>query len=78
MVSNFTPVPRHGYVLPLPAAGGWREILNTDAGHYGGSGVGNLGSAQAEAVPSHGFPCSMRVTLPPLAVVWFEGPAVTT
>ena len=77
-VLNATPVVREGYRLGVPRAGVYRELINTDAGAYGGSGVGNLGSAQAEAVPSHGFPCSMRVTLPPLAVVWFEGPAVTT
>ncbi len=77
-VLNATPVVREGYRLGVPRAGVYRELINTDAGAYGGSGVGNLGSAQAEAVPSHGFPCSMRVTLPPLAAVWFEGPAVTT
>ena len=71
VVSNFTPVPRHGYVLPLPAAGGWREILNTDAGHYGGSGVGNLGGVTAEASPSHGKPAHAKVTLPPLATLYF-------
>jgi 1,4-alpha-glucan branching enzyme len=71
VVSNFTPVPRHSYVLPLPAAGGWREILNTDAGHYGGSGVGNLGGVTAEASPSHGKPAHAKVTLPPLATLYF-------
>ena len=40
VVSNLTPVPREGYRVPLPAAGSWREILNTDAGDYGGSGQG--------------------------------------
>ncbi len=71
VVTNFTPVPRENYVLPLPAAGQWREILNTDASLYGGSGVGNMGAITALDEPSHGKPASARVTLPPLATVFF-------
>ena len=44
-----TPVPREGYGLPLPAAGRWREILNTDAAVYGGSGLGNMGGVDARS-----------------------------
>ena len=51
---NFTPVPRHEYRVGLPAAGRWREILNSDAEAYGGSNVGNLGAVVAEATPWHG------------------------
>ena len=47
VISNFTPVPRHGYAVPLPDPGRWREILNTDAAAYGGSGVGNMGGVTA-------------------------------
>jgi 1,4-alpha-glucan branching enzyme len=71
VVSNFTPVPRHGYVLPLPAQGRWREIVNTDAGEYGGSGMGNLGEVMAVPQPSHGRPAHAKVTLPPLATLYF-------
>jgi 1,4-alpha-glucan branching enzyme len=71
VVSNFTPVPRHGYVLPLPAAGHWREILNTDAGDYGGSGLGNMGGVTAHGEPSHGKPAHAKVTLPPLSTLYF-------
>jgi 1,4-alpha-glucan branching enzyme len=71
VVSNFTPVPRHGYVLPLPAAGRWREILNTDAGDYGGSGLGNMGAVVAVPESSHGKPAHTKVTLPPLATLYF-------
>ena len=46
------------------------RLVNTDSGHYGGSGVGNLGGVEAEAVPWHDQPCSAEVTLPPLGVVW--------
>jgi len=71
VVSNFTPVAREDYVLPLPAAGRWREIINTDAQHYGGSGSGNLGEITALAEPSHGSPAHAKVTLPPLATLYF-------
>ncbi len=71
VVTNFTPVPRENYVLPLPSAGRWREILNTDAGTYGGSGQGNMGGVTALAEPSHGKPASARVMLPPLATLYF-------
>jgi 1,4-alpha-glucan branching enzyme len=69
VISNFTPVPRHGYRVPLPMAGTWKEILNTDGAGYGGSGVGNLGAV--EAGPDEGG-VSTRMTLPPLATVWLE------
>jgi 1,4-alpha-glucan branching enzyme len=58
VVTNFTPVPRDSYRLPLPKAGRWRERLNTDATNYGGSGRGNLGAIAARAEPSHGQPAS--------------------
>ncbi|WP_347261145.1 1,4-alpha-glucan branching protein GlgB [Rudaea sp.] len=72
VVCNLTPVPRHGYRIGLPQAGRWRELLNTDAGGYGGSGMGNFGGIGAVATASHGFPASAEVTLPPLAVVYFQ------
>ena len=69
-VVNLTPVPRERYRIGLPLAGGWREVLNTDAGIYGGSGMGNAGSVTAEPVGAHGQPASAEVTLPPLAALW--------
>jgi 1,4-alpha-glucan branching enzyme len=66
---NFTPVPRHGYRVGVPAPGTYREILNTDAQLYGGSGLGNGGWAQAEPVPWQGQPCSVVLTLAPLATL---------
>ena len=70
---NFTPVPRQPYRIGVPVGGYWREVLNSDAALYGGSDLGNAGGLQAEAVPCHGHPCSVVVTLPPLAVVMFKG-----
>jgi len=69
-VANLSPVPRHGYRVGLPRAGEYREVLNTDAAEYGGSGVGNHGRMRAEPVPHDGQPASAEMTLPPLGVVW--------
>ncbi len=74
VVLNLTPVPRHGYRVGLPRPGAWREVLNTDAEIYGGSGVGNLGGVTAEEMPMHGQPYSAALTLPPLGVVVFCSP----
>lgn len=68
---NFTPVPRHQYRIGVPRAGTYREILNTDASTYGGSGQGNMGGVSAVPYPWNGRPNSIVVTLPPLAVCWF-------
>jgi 1,4-alpha-glucan branching enzyme len=70
-VCNFSPVPGYRYRVGFPAVGRWREVLNTDSVYYGGSGVGNLGAVEAEAVPWHDQGFSAEVTLPPLGVVWF-------
>ncbi len=69
-VFNCTPVVRHAYRVGVPLPGLWREILNTDAGAYGGSGVGNLGGAATEAVAAHGEAHSLSLILPPLAAAY--------
>jgi 1,4-alpha-glucan branching enzyme len=69
-LANLTPVPRYGYRIGLPAPGAWRELLNTDAIEWGGSGVGNYGAVEAEEIGWHGQRWSAAVTLPPLAVLW--------
>ena len=73
-VANLTPVPRFGYRVGAPLGGSWREILNTDASAYGGSGLGNFGAVEARYEPSHGQPCSLTLTLPPLAVLLLKAP----
>jgi 1,4-alpha-glucan branching enzyme len=70
VISNFTPVARSDYRVPLPHAGKWREIVNTDAGDYGGSGQGNGGAV--EAVADDGGGISARMSLPPLATIMLE------
>jgi 1,4-alpha-glucan branching enzyme len=72
VVLNMTPVPREGYRVGVPEAGPWREVLNTDAGIYGGSNLGNGGRAEATAGPAHGFGASLELTLPPLAALVFK------
>jgi 1,4-alpha-glucan branching enzyme len=69
---NFTPVPRQNHRLGVPVEGRWREVLNSDAPLYGGSGQGNLGGVETTPVAAHGRPQSAVVTLPPLAIVVFE------
>jgi 1,4-alpha-glucan branching enzyme len=69
---NFTPVPRHNYLVGVPRDGVWAELLNSDAPLYGGSGQGNFGSVTAAPLPCHGRLYSVNLTLPPLAVVAFN------
>jgi 1,4-alpha-glucan branching enzyme len=70
VVLNFTPVARHNYAIGVPSGGYWREILNSDAPLYGGSGQGNMGGAEAAPIPLHGRRWSVNLTLPPLGAVF--------
>jgi 1,4-alpha-glucan branching enzyme len=70
-VLNLTPMPHERFRVGLPAAGTWREVLNSDAEVYGGSGVGNLGPVQADRTPRHDRPYSAEIVLPPLACLFF-------
>ena len=72
IVCNFTPAPHIGYRIGVPRGGYWQEMLNSDAHDYGGSGYGNLGGLEADAVPFHGRPNSLNLTLPPLGAVLFK------
>ncbi len=69
-VANLSATPRHGYRVGLPSGGTWREALNTDDLHLGGSGVGNGGQVHATDRTWHGQPFSADLTLPPLGVLW--------
>ena len=71
VVCNFTPVPRHNVLVGVPEGGHWRELLNSDALDYGGSGQGNFGGVEAQPVPWHGRPRTLTLTLPPLACLFF-------
>ncbi|HVC34327.1 MAG TPA: 1,4-alpha-glucan branching protein GlgB [Chloroflexota bacterium] len=71
-VGNFTPIPRPNYRLGVPRGGFWREVANSDAREYGGSGWGNLGGVEADQTPMHGRPSSLRLNLPPLGIVFLK------
>jgi len=70
VICNFTPVVRNQYRVGVPRGGPWRELLNSDALDYGGSGQGNRGLVVAEAHSTHGRPSSLTLTLPPLGVLF--------
>jgi 1,4-alpha-glucan branching enzyme len=70
-IANLTPVPREGYRIGVPRGGWWREVLNTDAADFWGSGLVN-GSVCADGYAWHGHDQSLALTLPPLGVVWLE------
>jgi 1,4-alpha-glucan branching enzyme len=71
-VANFAAIPHEGYRIGLPRNGPWREVVNTDAESYGGSGVGNMGTVRAENVEWHGRPASAPLRIPPLGVIWLR------
>jgi len=73
VVCNFTPVPRENYRIGVPYGGYWRELLNSDATIYWGSGLGNGGGATADAESWNGRPFSMTLSLPPLSTLFFKG-----
>lgn len=68
-ICNFTPQPRYGYLIGVPEGGYWEELINTDSAYYGGSNCGNGGGVEAYDHPCRGWPCSLSLTLPPLAAV---------
>jgi len=72
VVCNFTPMVRGDYRVAVPRPGYYREILNTDSAYYWGSGAGNQGGVQAEPVPWNGKAYSIKLRLPPLAVIYFK------
>jgi 1,4-alpha-glucan branching enzyme len=71
-VCNFTPVVRHNYRVGVPFGGYWKELLNSDAREYGGSGQGNFGGVEASPVPFHDRYASLSLTLPPLGILFFR------
>jgi len=71
-VCNFTPVVRQNYRVGVPLEGYWKELLNSDAPLYSGSGQGNFGGLSTVPLPIHGRPFSLNMTLPPLGIVIFR------
>ena len=71
-VCNFTPAVRKNYRVGVPQQGFWKEVLNSDAPLYGGSGQGNFGGCEAVPLPIHRHPFSLNMTLPPLGVLIYQ------
>jgi len=69
VVCNMTPIPRENYLVGVPTAGYWQEVLNTDAREFGGAGWGNLGGLSSTPVRSHQWTESLCLTLPPLSTL---------
>ena len=72
VICNFTPVVREGYRVGVPRQGFYREILNTDSRFYEGTDIGNSGGVHAEPIPWNDRPYSIKLRLPPLAVMYFK------
>jgi 1,4-alpha-glucan branching enzyme len=72
VICNFTPVPRYNYRVGVPRGGLWKEILNSDAKHYGGADFGNMGWTETENTPMHGRTVSLNLIVPPLGVVFLK------
>jgi 1,4-alpha-glucan branching enzyme len=72
IVVNFTPVPRPRYRVGVPESGWYRELLNSDAGLYGGSNIGNDGGRMADAVPADGREHSLELSVPPLGCLFLK------
>jgi 1,4-alpha-glucan branching enzyme len=69
VVCNFTPVPRANFLVGVPLRGVWREVINSDARDYGGSGWGNFGAVESAPVGAHGRVESVNLNLPPLGIL---------
>ncbi len=72
VVYNFTPVPRRNYRIGVTLGGFWKELLNSDATIYGGSGQGNMGGLEAAPLPMHGKSQSLSLNVPPLGVLFLK------
>jgi 1,4-alpha-glucan branching enzyme len=72
VVCNFTPVPRHNYRLGVPRGGLWKEVRNSDAREYGGSGQGNIGGVESSPISAHGRLHAVNIVVPPLSAVFFK------
>ncbi len=71
-VLNYTPLIRAGYRVGVSRGGEWREVLNSDAVIYGGTGAGNYGTVRAQQIPCHGREHSLELVLPPLGALFLK------
>ena len=71
-VVNFTPVKREGYLIGVKSSGEYREVFNTDAERFGGSGAENVGLIKSVPTNVHGCKHGISLTLPPSSVIFLE------
>ncbi len=69
VICNFSAVRRPNYRVGVPARGLWKEIFNSDAAHYGGSGVNNGDGILTRPIALHGYYHSLTLTLPSLGAI---------
>lgn len=72
ILCNFTPLTHFTYRVGVPESGVWKELLNSDAVEYGGSGQGNMGGVEASPATVHGLPFSLTLNLPPLSTLFLK------
>jgi len=66
VIVNFSPNVYRDYHVRVPFPGNWREILNSDSAHYGGSNVGNSGTVRT----SDALIPELSLSVPPLAAIF--------
>jgi 1,4-alpha-glucan branching enzyme len=77
VICNWQPIPQADYPIGVPVPGHWEELLNTDGTAFGGFGVGNAEGVEAQSPGIDGYPYTLSITIPPLAVLWLKPAAAT-
>ena len=77
VVCNFTPVAHEKFLIGVPFAGKYKEIFNSDAVEYGGTGFVNPRVKTSKKVRHDGRPNSIECKLAPLSVQIFDCKKVT-
>ena len=76
-ICNFTPVEHPDYRIGVPRAGTYKELLNSDAESFGGTGVKNA-PMKADKKPMHGMDYNISVHIPPMSTIYIQAPAPKT
>ena len=71
-ITNFSAQPHERYRLGLPQGGSWKEILNTNASQYDGTGEFLNDSVNAVAGGHKGWPFHADLKIPALGSVWLK------
>ncbi len=71
-VSNFAPVEHKNYQIGVPFYGKYKEILNSDAEIYGGSGAGNPRVKTSRQEEWDERPNSIVIDVPPMSTIIFS------